>query len=150
MKQRMIAEEDASFLRNSSSLDYKSKFLHVIQDILSQEGSLQHSELLLVDMEDALQALDKCHYCGDTSHDYWILDPIDGTKGFISNSQFAIGLSYVHNGVPVVGVVGCPNLSFDVDAIQWNTNTDNAGSVAVGIAGAVLYVSGFSVGNYCV
>lgn len=146
----MIAEEDASFLRNSSSLDYKSKFLHVIQDILSQEGSLQHSELLLVDMEDALQALDKCHYCGDTSHDYWILDPIDGTKGFISNSQFAIGLSYVHNGVPVVGVVGCPNLSFDVDAIQWNTNTDNAGSVAVGIAGAVLYVSGFSVGNYCV
>ena len=44
-----------------------------------------------------------------------ILDPIDGTKGFISNAQFAIGLAYVQNGQPVIGIVGKPQC----DDIIW-------------------------------
>lgn len=87
--------------------------------------------------QDALAALDRCHYQGDTSNDYWILDPVDGTLGFIRKAQFAIGLAYVHQGIPVVGVVGCPNLPFDLGTIEWNQNVDRCGSVAVGISGMV-------------
>lgn len=99
-------------------------------------------------IQDALAALDNCHYQGDISNDYWILDPIDGTLGFIHKAQFAIGLAYVHNGIPVVGVVGCPNLSFDLNAIQWNENVDQCGSVAVGISGMVKIGLIFDKGNH--
>ena len=37
----MIAEEDASFLRNKASSDFVSKFLAVVQEILKQEGFAQ-------------------------------------------------------------------------------------------------------------
>lgn len=41
----------------------------------------------------------------------WVLDPIDGTKGFVRGEQFAIALSLLDGGAPVVAVLGCPNLA---------------------------------------
>lgn len=43
---------------------------------------------------------------------YWILDPIDGTKGFVRGEQYCVGLAYAEGGAPVLGVLGCPNLPF--------------------------------------
>eukprot|EP00613_Pedinella_sp_CCMP2098_P074012 CAMPEP_0171930524 /NCGR_PEP_ID=MMETSP0993-20121228/28669_1 /TAXON_ID=483369 /ORGANISM="non described non described, Strain CCMP2098" /LENGTH=472 /DNA_ID=CAMNT_0012570359 /DNA_START=92 /DNA_END=1510 /DNA_ORIENTATION=+ len=40
----------------------------------------------------------------------WVLDPIDGTKGFVRGDQFAIALALLDNGRPVLGLLGCPNL----------------------------------------
>jgi len=40
----------------------------------------------------------------------WTLDPIDGTKGFLRQGQFAVCLALMDNGVPVLSVMGCPNL----------------------------------------
>ncbi|UPR04030.1 inositol monophosphatase [Chloropicon primus] len=43
---------------------------------------------------------------------WWILDPIDGTKGLVSPNladQYVIGLCLVEEGQPVVGVMGLPN-----------------------------------------
>lgn len=41
----------------------------------------------------------------------FILDPIDGTKGFIRGEQYAVCLGQLSpEGEPVVGVIGCPNL----------------------------------------
>jgi 3'(2'), 5'-bisphosphate nucleotidase len=49
----------------------------------------------------------------------WVLDPIDGTRGFLrgrrSGGQYAIALALIENGVPVIGILGCPNLPVDVD-----------------------------------
>lgn len=51
---------------------------------------------------------------GDTHHaGYWTLDPVDGTKGFLRNQQYAVALAYIEHGRPVVGVLGCPNLPGD-------------------------------------
>jgi 3'(2'), 5'-bisphosphate nucleotidase len=41
----------------------------------------------------------------------WVLDPIDGTKGFLRGEQFAIAFSLMENFEPVLGVLGCPNLN---------------------------------------
>jgi len=46
----------------------------------------------------------------DPSSSYWVLDPVDGTKGFLRGDQYAIGLAYLVDGVPRVGVLGCPNV----------------------------------------
>lgn len=40
----------------------------------------------------------------------WVLDPIDGTKGFLRGEQYAVCLALVIDGVAQLGVLGCPNL----------------------------------------
>lgn len=39
----------------------------------------------------------------------WVLDPIDGTKGFIRGDQYAVALGLVAEGKVVLGAMGCPN-----------------------------------------
>ena len=42
---------------------------------------------------------------------YWIIDPLDGTKEFIKrNGEFTINIALVKQGVPVLGVVYAPAL----------------------------------------
>lgn len=39
----------------------------------------------------------------------WVIDPIDGTKGFVKrNGEFTINIGLLENGVPVLGVVYAP------------------------------------------
>lgn len=42
---------------------------------------------------------------------FWTLDPIDGTKGFLRNDQYAVALALIVNGQVQIGVLGCPNLT---------------------------------------
>lgn len=44
----------------------------------------------------------------------WVLDPVDGTKGFLRGGQYAVALALLIHGEPVLGVLGCPNLPFPV------------------------------------
>ncbi len=42
---------------------------------------------------------------------FWLVDPLDGTKEFISrNGEFTVNVALVHQGVPVLGVVLAPAL----------------------------------------
>eukprot|EP00614_Pseudopedinella_elastica_P010112 CAMPEP_0172590986 /NCGR_PEP_ID=MMETSP1068-20121228/9692_1 /TAXON_ID=35684 /ORGANISM="Pseudopedinella elastica, Strain CCMP716" /LENGTH=461 /DNA_ID=CAMNT_0013387199 /DNA_START=99 /DNA_END=1484 /DNA_ORIENTATION=- len=45
------------------------------------------------------------------AHRTWVLDPIDGTKGFVRGDQFAVALALLDQGSPVLGILGCPNLA---------------------------------------
>ncbi len=47
---------------------------------------------------------------GQASQRYWVLDPVDGTKGFLRNAQYAVALALVEAGSVTVGVLGCPRL----------------------------------------
>ncbi|MFT7492193.1 MAG: 3'(2'), 5'-bisphosphate nucleotidase [Pseudohongiellaceae bacterium] len=40
---------------------------------------------------------------------YWLVDPLDGTREFISrNGEFTVNIALINNGVPVLGVVYVP------------------------------------------
>ncbi len=40
---------------------------------------------------------------------FWLIDPLDGTKEFVSKSgQFTVNIALIENGVPVLGVVHLP------------------------------------------
>jgi 3'(2'), 5'-bisphosphate nucleotidase len=42
---------------------------------------------------------------------FWLVDPLDGTKEFISrNGEFTVNIALVHRGAPVLGVVFAPAL----------------------------------------
>ncbi len=45
---------------------------------------------------------------GEPSGRYWVLDPIDGTKGYLRGGHYAVALAMIDNGRPVLGVLGCP------------------------------------------
>ncbi|MEJ2580630.1 MAG: 3'(2'),5'-bisphosphate nucleotidase [Acidobacteriota bacterium] len=63
-----------------------------------------------------VEALDRGDHAGESSR-CWVLDPIDGTKGFLRGDQYAIALALLDAGRVVVGVLGCPNLpASSVDA----------------------------------
>lgn len=47
-----------------------------------------------------------------TWNEYWLIDPIDGTKEFINkNGEFTVNIALVKNGIPVLGVVHAPALN---------------------------------------
>lgn len=44
--------------------------------------------------------------------EYWLIDPLDGTKEFISrNDEFTVNIALVRGGVPILGVVHAPALA---------------------------------------
>ncbi|MCK6577478.1 MAG: hypothetical protein L6Q98_05165 [Anaerolineae bacterium] len=39
----------------------------------------------------------------------WLIDPIDGTKGYIAGRRYAIAVALLVGGLPVAGVIGAPD-----------------------------------------
>lgn len=62
-----------------------------------------------------LEALDRCDDPGGPGRRFWTLDPVDGTKGFLRDEQYAVALALIEDGEVVLGVLGCPNLPVDRD-----------------------------------
>ncbi len=48
---------------------------------------------------------------GDATDEFWTLDPVDGTKGFLRGDQYAVALAFIRNGKVHVGALGCPELA---------------------------------------
>ncbi|KAL6856076.1 hypothetical protein ACP4OV_018878 [Aristida adscensionis] len=123
----LVAEEDSASLRSSQSDGNSSDVLveaifSAVTDKVSNSGSpLTH--------DDVLRAIDrggKNAFAFDSSPaTYWVLDPIDGTKGFLRGDDdlYVVGLALVVDGELAVGVMGCPNWTNDTIA---NEKDDSA------------------------
>ena len=95
----LVAEEDTQQLRGEDS----GKTLEQVVGFLSEEG-------LPADRESVLQWIDRGTGTASRGR-FWTLDPIDGTKGFLRQAQFATALALIEEGRVQVGVLACPNLS---------------------------------------
>jgi 3'(2'), 5'-bisphosphate nucleotidase len=47
---------------------------------------------------------------GEPGARYWVLDPVDGTKGFLRGEQYVVALALIEAGQVVLSAMGCPNL----------------------------------------
>ncbi|CAN0842395.1 Putative PAP-specific phosphatase, mitochondrial [Linum grandiflorum] len=100
----LVAEEDSGFLRANNLVDSVAS---VIANRTSSDKPLTQAQLL--------EAIDRGGsnpiVYDDKPATYWILDPIDGTKGFLrgSGALYVVGLALVVEGEIVLGVMGCPN-----------------------------------------
>lgn len=59
----------------------------------------------------------------------WVLDPVDGTKGFLRDAQYAIALAFLEAGSVRIGVLGCPRYEFsngDVGAVFYAVRGQSA------------------------
>ncbi|MBN2470489.1 MAG: 3'(2'),5'-bisphosphate nucleotidase [Anaerolineae bacterium] len=43
----------------------------------------------------------------------WVIDPIDGTKGFLARRHYTIALGLLEHGTPVFGALACPAYTFN-------------------------------------
>lgn len=53
---------------------------------------------------------------GAVARRFWTLDPIDGTKGFLRNDQYAVALALIEAGEVKVAALACPALPLKLDA----------------------------------
>jgi len=59
----------------------------------------------------------------------WVLDPIDGTKGFIRGGQFCLALGMLVGGEGALGVLGCPVLPADLADLDNANGTSKRGQL---------------------
>jgi 3'(2'), 5'-bisphosphate nucleotidase len=92
----LLAEEDSDALGASPDM---------AERVLEQVGK----HVADITSDAMIEALDRGGHTGEGER-YWVLDPIDGTKGFLRGDQYAVALALVVDGTVEVGVLGCPNL----------------------------------------
>ncbi|KAK7327981.1 hypothetical protein VNO77_22075 [Canavalia gladiata] len=106
----LVAEEDSAFLRSRNLAD----------TVLNAVTATVSSTCKPLTQDDVLKGIDRggkdAYVFGSKPATYWVLDPIDGTRGFLKASKalYVVGLALVVEGEIVVGVMGCPNWEDDL------------------------------------
>ncbi len=98
----LLGEEDAAALREPENAALAEQVIGRARAVLPD-----------LDGPAVLAAIDRGTHRGGPQGAHWVLDPIDGTKGFLRGQQYAVALALVVDGEPVIGVLGCPNLPAD-------------------------------------
>lgn len=96
----LIGEEAADELRSSAgaaTLDQVTHFVRMVLPNASKDDVCDWIDLGAVEPDD----------------EYWTLDPIDGTKGFLRGDQYAVAFALIKEGEVQLGVLGCPELDGD-------------------------------------
>jgi 3'(2'), 5'-bisphosphate nucleotidase len=116
----LVAEEDATALRGAPGLSNR-----VVELVRRADAGLDPEQILdLIDRGTASPA-----------GRFWVLDPIDGTKGLLRGGQYAIALALIVDGLVGLGVLGCPRLSVDGLVPNGPPDASGGGGIAVAVRG---------------
>jgi 3'(2'), 5'-bisphosphate nucleotidase len=99
----IVGEEDSQALREPEHAHLLAMVKHFVGQRLNTTG--------LLDEQTVCEWIDKGN--GSPKGRYWVLDPIDGTKGFLRNDQYAIALALIEDGAVQWAFLGCPSLPYE-------------------------------------
>uniref|UniRef100_A0A7N2MRI3 3'(2'),5'-bisphosphate nucleotidase n=1 Tax=Quercus lobata TaxID=97700 RepID=A0A7N2MRI3_QUELO len=134
----LVAEEDSGDLRKESGQETLQRITKLVNDTLLSDGSFSVSSLTT---EDVLRAIDRGKSEGGSHGWHWVLDPIDGTKGFLRGDQYAIALALLDEGKVVLGVLACPNLPLvSISGDSQHSSHDEVGCLFFAKVGAGTYM----------
>ncbi|MCE5208531.1 MAG: 3'(2'),5'-bisphosphate nucleotidase [Chloroflexi bacterium] len=119
----LVAEESSEILRQAEYSGTLEQILVYVSRNISQANAEQVCRWM--DMGTA-----------EPKGRYWVLDPIDGTKGFLRGDQYVVALALIEGGEVQLGVLGCPNL---VDAKQ--SDFSGTGSLVIARRGRGTWVT---------
>ncbi|CAF1921768.1 unnamed protein product [Brassica oleracea var. botrytis] len=135
----LVAEEDTGDLRKKGSEVFLEGITKLVRDTLASDESYADSPIT---KEDVLNAIDCGKSQGGSTGCHWVLDPIDGTRGFVRGEQYAVGLALLVEGKVVVGVMACPNLHLSSAVVEKDDKScqDNVGCLFFATTGSGAYV----------
>lgn len=116
----ILAEEDVQVLSKTDSLGLLDTVVKTVNACLAEapKFGLRAPSLPLTTSE-VLEAISRCNSTGGSSGRFWVLDPVDGTLGFVRGDQYAIALALIEDGEPVLGVLGCPNYPMNKEWLSY-------------------------------
>jgi len=117
----IIAEEDSAQLQEPKNAPLLAQVVHHVRSILHDQGCDLSPDQVCSWIDRGRNR----EYCDR----FWTLDPIDGTKGFLRNEQYAIALALIVQGKVVAAALACPNLAAE------------AGSVSTGMGVGVVFTA---------
>jgi 3'-phosphoadenosine 5'-phosphosulfate (PAPS) 3'-phosphatase len=94
----VVAEEDAASLECATDTNLRDRVIALVRRQKPDASPAQ-----------VLAWIDRGR--GECGARFWVLDPIDGTKGFLRGEQYAIAVALVEDGVAQLGILACPRLS---------------------------------------
>lgn len=92
----VLSEEAGSQFLELTSDKQKAEIINLLTTILDVN----------VTQDEIVSWLD--HGSNTSAARTWIIDPIDGTKGFVAMRHYAIGVGIVENGQPTGGIIAAP------------------------------------------
>ncbi|KAG0476316.1 hypothetical protein HPP92_013157 [Vanilla planifolia] len=106
----IVAEEDTQTLSTKDASGLLESVVKVVNGCLieAQKYGLKAPQKPLGSSE-VLEAIGRCNSNGGPKGRFWVLDPVDGTLGFVRGDQYAIALALIEDGEVILGVLGCPN-----------------------------------------
>lgn len=99
---KIVAEEDSAQMQSLRGTDLGCDMVNAVAEVVER-----------ADWESISEWVSKGDFEGAATGRFWTIDPIDGTKGFLRNEQYAVALALIENGEPILGVLGCPNYPVD-------------------------------------
>ncbi|KAJ0637144.1 putative phosphoric monoester hydrolase [Helianthus annuus] len=89
----LVAEEDSAFLRSNNLVDS-------VVNVVTDKASSQDKALTQADV---VKAIDRRGEFGPKPATYWVLDPIDGTRGFVKGSDalYVVNFLMDHTSVSI-------------------------------------------------
>ncbi|GJV39976.1 PAP-specific phosphatase HAL2-like protein [Tanacetum coccineum] len=106
----IVAEEDTEALSKADATTLLSSVVETVNNSLSSISAFGITPpVTSLETNEVLEAISRCNSTGGPTGRFWVLDPVDGTLGFVRGDQYAIALALVENGEVVLGVLGCPN-----------------------------------------
>jgi len=95
----LVGEEDSGALQQRENARVREALLKHVRMIVPR---LSEKEIFA--------AIDRGNANAGPRGRFWVLDPIDGTKGFLRGDQYAVALALLEEGQVCLGVLGCPSL----------------------------------------
>lgn len=100
----IVGEERADLLRQPDHASLRDAVVEAVRPVWPDASA-----------DAVLDAIDGAAGSADpTGH--WVVDPIDGTRGFVRGRQYAVCLAYIEQARPRLALLGCPNLASGTDA----------------------------------
>jgi 3'(2'), 5'-bisphosphate nucleotidase len=126
----LVAEEDSTALQladQSPTLSAVTSYVSIIRPE--------------ADTESVCAWID--HGAGEPATRFWVLDPVDGTKGFLRGDQYVVALALIEEGSVVLGALGCPNLDQNLQP-----RVGGPGSVVIAVRHRGAWVTGMEIGSF--
>ncbi|CAL0328897.1 unnamed protein product [Lupinus luteus] len=117
----IVAEEDIQTITKDDSAGLLEAVVNTVNESLASASKygLQSPETNLGTSE-VLKVISRCNSSGGPSGKHWVLDPVDGTLGFVRGDQYAVALALIEDGQVVLGVLGCPNYPVKTEWLNYH------------------------------